>query len=76
MGSGHTGRDALPDDIASWPSHAPPPAVLGQVEVLLAGFLGRPARVDLEVPAAVGDASAQAGHLILTDEEGTPLADV
>jgi sulfate adenylyltransferase len=76
VGSGHTGRDALPDEFASWPSHAPPPAVLGQVELLLAGFLGRPARVDLEVPAALGDASAQAGHLILTDEEGTPLADV
>ena len=68
-----TGSDALPEDVAAWPVHVPPPAVLGQVELLLAGIDG-PARVTVHVPVSVGEASAKAGHLVLTDEEGTPLA--
>jgi sulfate adenylyltransferase len=51
----------------------PSPAVLGQVELQLAGIHG-PAWVTVDVPASVGDASADAGHLVLADEEGTPLA--
>ena len=68
-----TGSDALPEDVAAWPVHVPPPAVLGQVELLLACIDG-PARVTVHVPVSVGEASAKAGHLVLTDEEGTPLA--
>jgi sulfate adenylyltransferase len=68
-----TGSDALPEDVAAWPVHVPPAAVLGQVELLLAGIDG-PSRVTVHVPVAVGEASAEAGHLVLTDEEGTPLA--
>jgi sulfate adenylyltransferase len=68
-----TGSDALPEDVAAWPVHVPPPAVLGQVELLLACIDG-PARVTVDVPSSVGDASAEVGHLVLTDEEGTPLA--
>jgi sulfate adenylyltransferase len=68
-----TGSDALPEDVAAWPVHVPPPAVLGQVELLLAGIDG-PSRVTVHVPVSVGEASAEAGHLVLTDEEGTPLA--
>jgi sulfate adenylyltransferase len=30
--------------------------------------------VTVHVPVSVGEASAEAGHLVLTDEEGTPLA--
>ncbi|MGH8825695.1 MAG: hypothetical protein ACRDVN_14665, partial [Jiangellaceae bacterium] len=70
-----TGPDALPEDLAAWPTHVPAPAVLGQVELLLAG-IGRPTWVTVDVPASVRDASVQAGHLVLTDEEGTPLAEV
>ncbi len=44
--------------------------------MLLAGIFGPAAELTVEVPSAVGDASAEAGHLVLTDEEGTPLADV
>ncbi len=44
--------------------------------MLLAGIFGPAAGLTIEVPLAVGDASAEAGHLVLTDEEGTPLADV
>ncbi|HET6728193.1 MAG TPA: adenylyl-sulfate kinase [Jiangellaceae bacterium] len=68
-----TGPDGLPDDVAAWPVHVPSPAVLGQVELQLAGIHG-PAWVTVDVPASVGDASAEAGHLVLADEEGTPLA--
>jgi hypothetical protein len=68
-----TGSDALPEDVAAWPVHVPPPAVLGQVELLLAG-IDSPSRVTVHVPVSVGEASAEAGHLVLTDEEGTPLA--
>ena len=70
-----TGPDALPDDLAGWPTHVPSPAVLGRVELLLSGT-GDPDPVIVNVPAPVADASADAGHLVLTDEEGTPLADV
>ena len=71
-----TGPDAHPEELASWPTHVPPPAVLGQVEMLLAGVSANAATVTVDVPVSVGDASTEAGHLILTDEEGTPLADV
>ncbi|MGH8773930.1 MAG: adenylyl-sulfate kinase [Jiangellaceae bacterium] len=70
-----TGPDALPDDLAAWPVYVPSLAALGQVELLLDGVHGPP-WVTVEVPASVGDASAAAGHLVLTDEEGTPLAEV
>jgi sulfate adenylyltransferase len=76
VGSGQTARETLPQELASWPTFAPSPAVLGQVELLLAGLFGPAAELTVEVPSAVGDASAEAGHLVLTDEEGTPLADV
>jgi len=71
-----TGHDALPADLASWPTHAPSPAVLGQVELLLAGIHGSAPAVTVDVPVPVADAAAEAGHLVLTDDEGTPLADV
>ena len=76
VATGQTRRDALPQEVASWPSYAPSPAVLGQVELLLGGTFGPAAELTFEVPLAVGDASAEAGHLVLTDDEGTPLADV
>jgi sulfate adenylyltransferase len=70
-----TALDALPEDLASWPAYTPPPAVLGQVELRL--DLGEPSSLTtVEVPTAVGEAAATAGHVVLTDEEGTPLAEV
>ncbi|MBD0293494.1 MAG: adenylyl-sulfate kinase [Jiangellaceae bacterium] len=65
--------EALPDGLASWPAFHPTPAVLGKVELLLAGVGGPTVAVD--VPASIA-AAAESGHLVLTDEEGTPLADV
>jgi sulfate adenylyltransferase len=70
-----TGPDQLPDDLASWPTHVPSPAVLGRVELLLAGIRGA-ATLTVDVPVTVGDIAAGVGHLVLTDEEGTPLADI
>jgi sulfate adenylyltransferase len=71
-----SGPDALPGDLASWPTYAPSPDVLGRVELLLAGIHGAETTLTVDVPVTIGDAAAQVGHLVLTDEEGTPLADV
>jgi sulfate adenylyltransferase len=68
--------DELPDDLASWPTYAPSPDMLGRVELLLAGVHGPAATVTVDVPIAVSNAAAEVGHLVLTDEEGTPLAEV
>ena len=76
VGSGQTEREALPQELASWPTHVPSAAVLGQVELLIAGIFGPAAELTVEVTSTVGGASAEAGHLVLTDDEGTPLADV
>jgi sulfate adenylyltransferase len=53
----------------------PPPEVLGRVELLLA-LHGTAATITVDVPLAVGEGAAEAGHLVLADEEGTPLAEV
>jgi sulfate adenylyltransferase len=71
-----TALDPLPDELASWPTYVPPPDVLGRVEFLLAGIHGDAAMLTIDIPAAIGDAAAEVGHLVLTDEEGMPLADV
>jgi sulfate adenylyltransferase len=73
---GATEPDALPEDLASWPTYAPAPDELGQVELALAGVHGPTPAATVGVPVAVGNAAAETGHLVLTDEEGTPLADV
>jgi sulfate adenylyltransferase len=73
---GATQPDALPDDLAAWPTYAPSPYVLGQVELAMAGVPGPTPAATVEVPVAVGDTAIEAGHLVITDEEGTPLADV
>jgi sulfate adenylyltransferase len=70
-----TAPDALPDELASWPAYMPGPAVLGRVELLL-GVGGPAAVATVGVPLSVGEAATAAGHLVLTDDEGTPLADV
>jgi sulfate adenylyltransferase len=67
--------DDLPDELSSWPTFAPPPAVLGQVELLI-GFRDNDRVLTIDVPVDVAEAASDAGHLVLTDEEGTPLADV
>ena len=69
-----TGPDELPADLASWPTHVPSADVLGRLELLFAGSHGAAATFAVDVPMAIGDASADIGHLVLTDEEGTPLA--
>jgi sulfate adenylyltransferase len=71
-----TKPDALPADLASWPTYAPSAEVLGQVELALAGVHGPTPTVTVDVPVAVGRAAAELGHLVLTDEETTPLAEV
>ena len=73
---GTTEPDALPDDLASWPTYVPSHEVLGRVELLLATINGEAAMLNVDVPAAIGEAADDVGHLVLTDEEGTPLADV
>ncbi|HEY9377224.1 MAG TPA: adenylyl-sulfate kinase [Jiangellaceae bacterium] len=68
--------DALPDELASWPTYAPSAHVLGQVELALGSLHGPAPEATVDVPIAVGGAAAETGHLVLTDAEGTPLADV
>jgi sulfate adenylyltransferase len=74
--AGVSGADALPEDLASWPAYAPSPDVLGRVELLCAGIHEAEPALTVDVPAVIGDAAAKVGHLVLTDDEGTPLADV
>ncbi|HEX2363236.1 MAG TPA: hypothetical protein VHI11_14295, partial [Jiangellaceae bacterium] len=71
-----SGPDSLPDDLASWPTYAPSPDVLGRVELLFAGIHGAEPTLTVDIPAVIGDAATKVGHLVLTDDEGTPLADV
>jgi sulfate adenylyltransferase len=69
-----TADHALPADAAALPTYLPSPVVLGQVELALEGVFGDDARLTLAVPAETGQIASTTGALILTDDEGTPLA--
>ncbi|MFL6115151.1 MAG: hypothetical protein ACJ786_27955, partial [Catenulispora sp.] len=75
--------DLLPAGLDTWPVHAADAELLADLELLLAGArldLGgqlRPlpdGRVALRAQPDVAGAVADAGHVVLADPEGTPLA--
>jgi sulfate adenylyltransferase len=75
--------DLLPAGLDTWPVHAADAELLADLELLLSGAridLGgqvRPlpdSRVALRVQADVADKVEDAGHVVLADPEGTPLA--
>ena len=75
--------DLLPAGLDTWPVHAADADLLADLELLLGGArldLGgqlRPLdgdRVALRVQAHLADKVAEAGHVVLADPEGTPLA--
>jgi sulfate adenylyltransferase len=75
--------DLLPAGLDTWPVHAADAELLADLELLLSGArvdLGghvRPlpdGRVALRVLEDVGDKVVEAGHVVLADPEGTPLA--
>ena len=76
--------DVLPAGVDTWPVHAADAELLADLELLLGGVgldLGgqlRPMpdgrRVALRLLADVADSVVDAGHVVLADPEGTPLA--
>lgn len=66
--------DTLPDDLGELPHCVPSPAVLGYLELVLEGVFGSQRSMSVDVPAEIADAAERAGSLIITDDEGTPLA--
>jgi sulfate adenylyltransferase len=75
--------DLLPAGLDTWPVHAADAELLADLELLLGGAgldLGgqlRPlpdGRVAMRVQADLADKVAEAGHVVIADPEGTPLA--
>jgi sulfate adenylyltransferase len=64
----------LPHDLTQWPSHVPTAPERGQLELTLDGVFGTDQQIAIEVPDELADAATTAGVVVLSDEEGTPLA--
>lgn len=61
-------------DLGELPDHTPAPDVVGHLELLLDGVYGTEAPMTVDVDPDLAQRAAAAGALVLTDEEGAPLA--
>src|SRR5690606_15135404 len=63
-----------PVGLGEVPDHTPSPEVLGHVELLLDGVYGPGRTMSVDVTTDLARRATAAGALVLTDEEGAPLA--